>query len=1225
MAVYWKLVEAAVIDQDMFEVARLVQEHGIDVNCRESNRTTVLHLTAACGMMGMIEHLVALGADINARNYLQMTPLHIVLSPDVTDLMVECIMDYRCPLLSKTCRSKILDLNETMDTSAGLDGRTKSIILEWSEDLKLRVMAQVEMKKIELIDCLCKLGADVNAKFDVGVTSLNEAIRVGNVRAVKALAKLGLLGTDELRQVLVTALFQAVEQGQKEVMKHLVHLGADVNATFSLFPALLAAVKSGSVEMVQTLLEHGANIKCVGHSNLTPVIHAIGKNPSDFGIITCLVHLGADLNIPGFTFDAVSEALALKKPDVLNCLLQHCTDIEVSHVSHACTRDAAPPILCSLQINFETSLLEHLVQCGADINVRYDPAVSWMQQAVRKGNPEIVEALVGHGLSVDRRHIFKVGLTILCHLIIFWENFIKGYTCKPKLRASMLMQAIEVLIRLGADTNVRYNDYPVLHDAVARGDADTVRALVRLGADVNQHEFRGLPILSYLLTAGPRAELTPEDKFKTLVEHGADLNIVPDLVCPVHIAVDHSDTKMVKTLSSVGANMNEMMSEGGTILEAVTNLAYSLDYVDYLRKHGLNVNNESMLAIDPLLQALQIGDAKMVACLLECGAGETVGDGYCRSTAMFQAVASNNNDMVNYLIAAGVRVNTRVVFGDVPPLNEEASNIANAFGLAIQKFPDISYSIAFFVKHNYLSTDILETLLTNGANKSCARNLERILHSDLFGHVEEDVEVSSNLHVACSAGNLDVVRMLIIDGSDVNDHDSSGRLPFELLPLASSIDYHTLNEAKSTEQVIEMVGHDFSPTLPSQTMESVLRTPGLGDVKSINVLDCGEIHDAVYRAVRKIGESSKLYSTVVRCGSAGEGAKVGLPDEADFLAVTNQLGPTRQTHLEGAGYDYVYYSDQTDSKFEHGSKSFHEYFMTNTCDKRTNLEIHSKHGDLFYRSVDRNLFAIRDTNRKATTPVNMKWLLANGKEQLNISVDIVPSVHVKNNWPEGGIQRTWLLSHEELREHGYYLVPKPPHASCDLAKQYSPEELPTLWKISFPHLETLHMQRLEKRVKDVYLLAKCVRNPDVCRIMVTDKGSYPKNPDKYVTSYMLKMIFFKNVEYFLHSNLSLCEMVCQVYDQVEEGLSKGFIPLYFMPKVSALGGHKLNIPKSARVARILKKFVRAVYLRDSRHDIHQIDDVKEIICYQRKPKSVYRCIEIAQPEEIPETKLWNCV
>ena len=100
--------------------------------------------------------------------------------------------------------------------------------------------------------------------------------------------------------------------------------------------------------------------------------------------------------------------------------------------------------------------------------------------------------------------------------------------------------------------------------------------------------------------------------------------------------------------------------------------------------------------------------------------------------------------------------------------------------------------------------------------------------------------------------------------------------------------------------------------------------------------------------------------------------------------------------------------------------------------------------------------------------------------------------------------------------------------------------------------------------------------------MIRDNGSLPRKADKYLTSYMLKMIFFKNVEDFRQADLELGEMVCKVYDDLEQSLSDGFIPLFFLPKVSALSGINIDISKSRQVAAIMKRFVRALHERDCR-------------------------------------------
>jgi hypothetical protein len=191
------------------------------------------------------------------------------------------------------------------------------------------------------------------------------------------------------------------------------------------------------------------------------------------------------------------------------------------------------------------------------------------------------------------------------------------------------------------------------------------------------------------------------------------------------------------------------------------------------------------------------------------------------------------------------------------------------------------------------------------------------------------------------------------------------------------------------------------------------------------------------------------------------------------------------------------------------------------------------------------------------------------------------------------------------------IVPKPPHVKSDLAKEHSEEELQSLWKISFSHLETEHMQRLDQRVKDAYLTDKALRNPDVCRILILDKG-LSRNTDKYISSYFLKMCFFQNVEYFLESDLSLGAMVCKVHSDLEKGLCQGFIPLYFMPNVCAFAGRKLDISKCVKVAEIMGRFVRGLYLRDCMSYPEDILDNEDegIIIYQRKPSSVYKTYNI---------------
>ncbi|XP_064628476.1 uncharacterized protein LOC135488037 [Lineus longissimus] len=797
---------------------------------------------------------------------------------------------------------------------------------------------------------------------------------------------------------------------------------------------------------------------------------------------------------------------------------------------------------------------------------------------------------------------------------------------------SNVIRTIEALARLGADFKAKYDRFSVLLDAVKRGDVVMVSELVHLGADMNYGGERGITVLNTLLfSVAVEQNDFYKDVLEALVSAGADVDSGYDFELPLFLAVERSDTRMVETLSSLGANMNKAMQCAKGHGRPIS-LACSLDnteVVEWLLKLGADPNAEILAGAEPLLEALLRSDRVMLQCLLKCGANPMVGKEYRRVRVGDRALLEGEVKELECLLRGGARLRTEVVYGDIE-LNQETKRIADIFGIILPRQPLESFSQINECIMQDVSSDILTMLLTLGANKLCGWNIARITHPTdddrvLFervdGHQEPVTNVHSNLHTACLFGNLDIVRLLLIDGSDVHARDTLGKKPFDMLPLASTVDYSTLYVTRDTAMVMEKVEMDAVPHLACPRMESLVCTPGIGDVQSIEYPKAAEISEHVKMMTQTIAQECRKLPNIrlIGCGSAAEGTKVGLPDEMDFLAEVDHCVENEQVYLKSAGHDYVYYTDPRSKLLMDGSKTFHSCIRTELFDVAKNKHCLFQGGALrVMPSSLRKL--IDDSNRRATSPLFLAWVsrpkhMAN-QVNVSISVDFVPSLHVKN-WPDGAIVETWLLGSEALRERGYYIVPKPPHVNSELAEkcEYTKEELQVLWKISFPHLETYHMQHLEKRVKDVYLVAKTLRNPDVCRILVTDEGSWPKNVDKYITSYMLKMIFFKNVDEFLHSNLSLEEMVCRVYDQVEEGLSSGFIPLYFMPKVSALAGHKLNIPKCAKVAKIMKRFVHALCLRDCQRDQHAADEEEEVvIIYQRKPTSVYRAIEIGMPK-----------
>jgi hypothetical protein len=140
----------------------------------------------------------------------------------------------------------------------------------------------------------------------------------------------------------------------------------------------------------------------------------------------------------------------------------------------------------------------------------------------------------------------------------------------------------------------------------------------------------------------------------------------------------------------------------------------------------------------------------------------------------------------------------------------------------------------------------------------------------------------------------------------------------------------------------------------------------------------------------------------------------------------------------------------------------------------------------------------------------------------------------------------WLLMREcDLKSRGFCLVAKPPHGNSALGQSLDEAERQKLWRYSFPHLETEHMAKLDSDIKDAYIAAKCLRNPDVCRILIQEDDGLLRPVDSYITSYLLKTVFLQRVEEFiLRKPSKLIDMVHTLYKDLESRISVKAFCLY---------------------------------------------------------------------------------
>jgi ankyrin repeat protein len=262
-------------------------------------------------------------------------------------------------------------------------------------------------------------------------------------------------------------------------------------------PALDVAIGRGNQQMVQVLLEHGANPNAVSSTDIlldptfTPLARAVDKGLAD--IAQMLIDKGADVNRGG-TKSPLAMALARNDDRIVTMLV----DNKKLDLSAA---------LCATAEEGNLGIVQRLLARHPDLN-RLDPrGLLPLAAGVRSGDVSVVQTLLDHGAMVDGKNR-------------------KGET--PLMYARTLDVA-KLLIARGAD--------PMAQDNAG------YTALMRV-IDT------GAPELTPLLLAGSAAAHTPLTPGQ--VNHTSKTG-----VSAIGLAAFRGDTTILTALLAAGADPNK--------------------------------------------------------------------------------------------------------------------------------------------------------------------------------------------------------------------------------------------------------------------------------------------------------------------------------------------------------------------------------------------------------------------------------------------------------------------------------------------------------------------------------------------------------------------------------------------------------------------------------------------------------------------------------------------
>ncbi len=423
---------------------------------------------------------------------------------------------------------------------------------------------------------------------------------------------------------------------------------------------LIAAVRSGDAATARTLLARpGLDVNAAEHDGTTALHWAAQTGQAD--LVTALIRARADVNARN-RYGIAPIWLAATNGDgaVVEALLRAGADAGTTR------GDSGETVLMIGARTGDAGVLQRLLAHGADPNakddVRGQTALMW---AAAEGHPAAARVLVDAGANLEARS--STGITPLMFAI----------------RAGHIPATLE-LLDLGAKLTATAPDGTTsLGLAIINAHWELAAALLDRGADANTNDPRGRPLhlvafmrraenrgLSAWLPRRPTGNIDSIELATRLLAKGAKVNDQIDyknpMYNPTHMAVGY-----FQSTSWVGATPFYISSK-----------ACDVEFMKFLLANGADPKIATKQGLTPLLGAAGIGYAigespgspeealeavKMLAGLgndinavakLGGGAGP-MGGGWDGATALHGAVIRGAKGLVEWLIAAGIKLDVK--------------------------------------------------------------------------------------------------------------------------------------------------------------------------------------------------------------------------------------------------------------------------------------------------------------------------------------------------------------------------------------------------------------------------------------------------------------------------------------------------------------------------------------------------------------------------------------
>uniref|UniRef100_A0A452SSU2 Ankyrin repeat domain 52 n=1 Tax=Ursus americanus TaxID=9643 RepID=A0A452SSU2_URSAM len=686
----------AIFSRDVEEVRSLLSQKE-NINVLDQERRTPLHAAAYVGdvpilqlllmsgesgeLEGVLGLLLAHSADVNARDKLWQTPLHVAAANRAT----KCA-EALAPLLSSlnvADRSGRSALHHAVHS-----GHLETVSLLLNKGASLNVCDKKERQPLhwaaflghlEVLKLLVARGADLGCKDRKGYGLLHTAAASGQLEVVKYLLRLGA-EIDEPNAFGNTALHIACYLGQDAVAIELVNAGANVNQPNDkgFTPLHVAAVSTNGALCLELLVNNGADVNYQSKEGKSP-LHMAAIH-GRFTRSQILIQNGSEIDCADkFGNTPLHVAARYGHELLISTLMTNGADTARRGI-----HDMFPLHLAVL-FGFSDCCRKLLSSAGFDINTPDNLGRTCLHAAASGGNVECLNLLLSSGADLRRRD--KFGRTSLhyaaangsyqCAVTLVTagagvnEADCKG--CSPlhyaaasdtyrshdaeedePLKESRRKEAffcLEFLLDNGADPSLRDRQgYTAVHYAAAYGNRQNLE-LVRVGSE---QSGGGVPSCTRRLPAPPPQAYNGHcEALKTLAETLVNLDVRDHKGrTALFLATERGSTECVEVLTAHGASalikerkrkwtpLHAAAASGHTdSLHLLIDSGERADITDVMDAYGQT----------PLMLAIMNGHVDCVHLLLEKGSTADAADLRGR-TALHRGVMTGCEDCLAALL-----------------------------------------------------------------------------------------------------------------------------------------------------------------------------------------------------------------------------------------------------------------------------------------------------------------------------------------------------------------------------------------------------------------------------------------------------------------------------------------------------------------------------------------------------------------------------------------------